>query len=112
MTTAPATNAALFVIQYEDADIWMHHDGNLGSLCLARVFDTASAAQLFLDTRKLRPGFRPCLAVKPLADDQLQGMLDDAVACHACAVRHNAPDVADWVATVARIRALLPLSVH
>lgn len=111
MTTAPATNAALFVIQYEDADIWMLDDGNLGSLCLARVFDTAAAAQLFLDTRKLRPGFRPCLAVQTLTDAQLQRMLDDALECHACAVRHNG-DVAGWVATVARIRALLPLSVH
>lgn len=113
ITPAPAAkpNTALFVIQYEDADIWMLDDGNLGSLCLARVFDTVSAAQLFLDTRKLRPGFRPCLAVQPLTEDMIHRMVEEAAKAYACAVRHNG-DVDGWLATGARIRALLPLSVH
>lgn len=64
-----------------DADIWMNDFGDLGSKALCALFDTADAAQTFLDTRRLRRGFREHLTVQPLSRDEVLKMLDEANEC-------------------------------
>lgn len=66
-----------YAIRYtNDADIWMNDEGNLGSKTLCALFDTADAAQAFLDTRRLRRGFRENLSVQPIERAEVLTMVE------------------------------------
>lgn len=64
LATVTRANRAIFGIKHTEVrDLWMIDDGNLQSQIGAIFFDTREEAQRFLDTRRLRRGFRPKLAV-------------------------------------------------
>lgn len=110
MTTA-LENRALYAVQYGSADIWMNDRGNLGSRTLCQVFETAEDAGAFLGGRKLRPGFRRSLAVKPLTTAELRAMVAEAGECLDAASRHGG-DTLLWTNRIELLLSFLPLEVN
>lgn len=96
-------NRAYFGIQYvSGSDMWLNEGGNIGSQMCAEIFDTAEEAQRFLDTRRLRPGFRPHLRVTLIPVARLFEM--------AATAQKYATDHGDafWTARAAVLANLLP----
>jgi hypothetical protein len=102
-------NRALYAIQYGSGDIWMNERGDLGSLTLCKVFDGEEEASTFLGSRKLRRGFRPRLAVRPLTTADLRTMVESAEECLDSATAHGG-DTGLWRNRIELLRAYLPLT--
>lgn len=106
-------NAAFFGIQYTGlADTWMNPTGNLQSQIGAAIFETETEAQAFLDTRRLRRGFRQSLGVAPIEVETIREL--------AATARHYStlPPLPaldarqEWADRADALEALLPLTVH
>lgn len=105
-----APNEAFFGIRYgTEADMWLNDEGNIGSEMLAAIFDSAEAAQKFLDTRRLRPGFRPRLKVTPISTARIAEMAAEAQEYADSPPLPHGNHNAEWAARAEVLRGFLPL---
>lgn len=108
MTTA---NRAYFGIQHvRMADCWMNDEGNLQGQIGAIIFDTREEAQLFLDSRRLRRGFRQNLAVAEIAAAVIRDMERDARGYSATAIYPAADHRPYWAGRADYLAGFLPLA--
>jgi hypothetical protein len=106
-------NAAYFGIQYTgSANVWMEPCGNLSSQLMAKIFETATEAQAFLDTRRLRRGFRQSLAVAPIAVETIRELAATARDYSTLPPLPARDDRQEWADRADALESLLPLTVH
>ena len=111
MTTL--ANQSFFAVQYVGmSDCWMNHGGNLQSQIGALFFETSEDAQTFLDTRRLRRGFRANLAVSPVAVETIRELAAKARHYSTLPPLLACDDRQEWADRAAVLAALLPLTVH
>jgi hypothetical protein len=107
------TNAAYFGIKYSGStDVWMESCGNLSSQIMAEIFETAAEAQAFLDTRRLRRGFRQSLAVAPIAVETIRELAATARHYSTLPPLPARDDRQEWADRADALESLLPLTVH
>ena len=106
-------NQSFFAVQYVGmTDMWMNDGGNLQSQIGARFFETREDAQTFLDTRRLRRGFRASLAVSPVAVETIRDLAATALHYSTLPALPARDDRKEWADRAAVLAALLPLTVH
>lgn len=108
---AALPNRTFFGIRYGAAsdDMWMNEGGNIGSEMLAAIFDSAEDAQRFLDTRRLRRGFRPRLKVEPISTARIAEMAATAQEYADSEPLPHGNHNAEWAARAEVLRGFLPL---
>jgi len=111
-TPAPrSSNRAYFSIRYVGMDMWMEDCGNLSSQLNAAIFDTVEDAQRFLDTRRLRRGFRPNLKVQEVAVERIAEMAEEAQRYSEGPKLPFGNHEAEWAARAEVLRTYLPLEM-
>ncbi len=107
------TNAAYFGIQYTGlGDGWMNPGGNIQSQIGAAIFETETEAQAFLDTRRLRRGFRRSFEVAPIAVETIRDLAAKARHYSTLPPLPARDDRQEWADRADALEALLPLTVH
>lgn len=107
-----ASNQAFFGICYTGmSDCWMEDCGNVSSQMQAAIFETAAEAQQFLDTRRLRRGFRPRLRVEEISVERIAGMAAKAQEYADSPPLPFGDHNAMWAARAEVLRGFLPLSM-
>lgn len=110
---ATIANRSYFGIQYVGmANVWMNPEGNLQGQTLAAIFETAEEAQQFLDTRRLRRGFRQSLAVQPISTETIRSMVATCREYAAMPALPACDDRREWSDRADALEDLLPLTVH
>lgn len=93
------------------SDMWMNTGGNLQGQVLCAIFDTGEEAQRFLDSVRLRPGFRKALSVTEISDETIFDLAADALKYSRMEPLPARDDRAKWAARHDYLRGLLPLSI-
>jgi hypothetical protein len=104
-------NRAIFGIKHIDMrDCWMTECGNLQGQTGAILFETREEAQRFLDTRRLRRGFRPRLAVAEVTCATVAELAAFAREASVTAIYEKADHRPLWAARAAYLETFLPLA--
>lgn len=104
-------NREFFGIQHGDvADCWMNPGGNLQSQIGAIIFETREEAQTFLDSRRLRRGFRQHLSVQPIAVDTIRDLAAKASHYSTLPPLPARDDRKEWADRAEALTALIPLA--
>lgn len=104
-------NRAIFGIKHIDMrDCWMTACGNLQGQTGAIFFETREEAQRFLDTRRLRRGFRPRLAVAEVSCATVAELVAFARDGAATAIYEKADHRPYWAERAAYLETFLPLA--
>ena len=107
----PAQNQAFFAICHNNvADCWMNEGGNLQSQIGAIIFETAAEAQQFLDTRRLRRGFRQSLAVREVSLETIRELAGTARHYSTLPPLPARDDRQMWADRAEHLSAFLPLA--
>jgi hypothetical protein len=108
MTTA---NRAFFAIKHTEVrDMWMIDEGNLQSQIGAIIFETSEDAQRFLDTRRLRRGFRAKLVVAEVSVETIRALAKMAREFSAEPATQYNDGRPYWTARAEYLEAFLPLA--
>lgn len=113
--TAAATitraNRAIFGVKHtEVSNMWMTECGNLEGQTGAIFFETREEAQRFLDTRRLRRGFRSRLAVAEVTCATIAELAAFAREASVTAIYEKADHRPHWAARAAYLETFLPLA--
>lgn len=111
LATITRANRAIFGIKHVDMrDCWMTECGNLQGQTGAIFFETREEAQRFLDTRRLRRGFRPKLSVAEVSCATIAELVAFAREAAVDAVYPKADHRPLWAARAAYLETFLPLA--
>lgn len=106
-------NEAIFAVQYVGmSDAWMNDTGNIQGQVCAAFFIEREEAQRFLDTRRLRRGFRARLAVQPVAVETVRELAATARHYSTLPPLPARDDRQEWADRADALAAILPLTVH
>jgi hypothetical protein len=104
-------NRAFFAIKHTDVrDCWMNEGGNLQGQTGAIIFETSEDAQRFLDTRRLRRGFRRSLAVAEVSVVTIKDLANTAREFAAMPSQAVNDDRPYWAQRAAYFETFLPLA--
>jgi hypothetical protein len=114
LATITPANRAFFAIQHKPGaysfQMWMTECGNLQAPVGAILFETREEAQRFLDTRRLRRGFRPKLAVAEVSVVTIRDLANTAQEFAVMPSEGVRDDRSYWAARAAYFEAFLPLA--